>query len=77
MNKTAIKKHEIYGKLSEFTEQELNSIVDYIDYMRQKKKLSSGHIIKLQGVLKGHDIVFADLKKLKEDTWKHVEEEHE
>lgn len=77
MNKAALTKHEIYRKLSEVAEKDLSSIADYIDTIRQKKKLGGGHIIKLQGVLKGHDIDFADLKKFKQDTWKHVEEEHE
>jgi predicted CopG family antitoxin len=77
MNKTALKKHEIYRKLSEITEQDLSSISDYIDTIRQKKKLGAGSILRLQGVLKDKNIDLADLKAFKKETWKHVEEEHE
>jgi len=77
MNKAALKKHEIYNKLSEFSEKDLSSIVDYIDFMRQKKNLEGGRIIKLEGILKGYDLDISDLKKLREETWKHVEEENE
>jgi len=43
--------------------------------VRHKKRLEEKNIIKLEGILKGYDINFSDLKKLKEETWKHVEEE--
>ena len=75
MNKIGLKKHEIYNKLTQLTEQELGSIVDYIDFIRHKKQLAEKKIIKLEGILKGYDINFSDLKKFKKDTWKHVEEE--
>lgn len=75
MNKAALKKHEIYNKLMEFTEQELGSIADFVDFMRQKKKLEDKKIIKFEGILKGYDINFSDLKKFKKETWKHVDEE--
>ena len=39
MNKAGLKKHEIYNKLTEFTEQELGAIADFIDFMRHKKQL--------------------------------------
>ncbi len=68
MNKAALKKHEIYNKLIEFTEQELSAIVDYIDFMRHKKQLEDKKIIKLEGILKGYNIDFGDLKKFKEET---------
>jgi hypothetical protein len=75
MNKAALQKHEIYNKLTEFSEQELAAIVDYIDFMRHKKHLEEKKIIKLEGVLKGYDIDFTDLKKLKQERWSHVDEE--
>ena len=75
MNKAGLKKHEIYNKLTQLTEQELGSIVDYIDFIRHKKQLAEKKIIKLEGILKGYDINFSDLKKFKKETWKHVEEE--
>lgn len=75
MDKAALKKHEIYHKLIEFTEQELGAIVEFIDFMRHKKKLKDKENIKLEGILKGCDIDFSDLNKFKEETWKHVDEE--
>jgi hypothetical protein len=75
MDKSALKKHEIYHKLTEFSEQELGAIVEFIDFMRHKKKLGEKENIKLEGILKGYDIDFSDLKKFKEQTWKHVDEE--
>ena len=39
MNKAAITKHEIYNKLVGFSEQDLDAIASFIDFMRHKKKL--------------------------------------
>jgi hypothetical protein len=75
MDKAAIAKHEIYNKLIGFTEQDLNAIASFIDFMRHKKQLEDIKVIKLQGILKNHNIDFSDLKKLKQDTWEHVEQE--
>ena len=75
MNKEAITKHDIYQKLSGFSEQDLYAIVNFIDFMRQQKKLEEKKVIKLEGILKGYDIDISDLKKFKEETWKHVDEE--
>jgi len=75
MNKEAITKHDIYHKLSGFSEQDLNAIVNFIDFMRHQKKLEGKKVIKLEGILKDYDIDFSDLKKLKKETWKHVDEE--
>jgi hypothetical protein len=75
MNKEAITKHEIYNKLSGFSEQDLHAIADFIDFMRHKNKLEGKKIIKLQGVLKGHNIDLADLKKFKNQTWGYVDQE--
>lgn len=61
--------------MTQLTEQELGSIVDYIDFVRHKKMLEDKKVIKLEGILKGYDINFSDLKKFKKETWKHVEEE--
>lgn len=38
MNKAAITKHEIYNKLIDFSEQDLNEIDKYIDFLRFKNK---------------------------------------
>ena len=75
MNKAGLKKHEIYNKVTEFTEQELGAIADFIDFMRHKKQLEDKKIIKLEGILRGYDIDFSDLKKFREETWRHVDEE--
>lgn len=75
MNSIALHKHDIYTKLVDFDEYELKAIADYIESMRHKKKLEGGKILKLEGVLKGSDIDFSALKKFREETWKHVDEE--
>jgi len=75
MNKEALTKHEIYNKLFGFTEHDLDAIVNFIDFMRHKKKLEAKRVFKLEGILKGHDINFTHLKKFKQKTWKHVDQE--
>jgi len=75
MSKVAITKTEIYNKLNGFSEQDLDAITNFIDVMRHKKKLEAKKIIKLEGILKGYDIDFSDLKKFKQQTWKHVDQE--
>ena len=75
MKKSALQKHEIYNKLSELDEEELGSIAEYIDSLRQKKHVEEKKIIKLEGILKGYHIDLVDLKKLKKETWKHVDKE--
>jgi len=74
MSRAAITKNEIYNKLSGFSEQDLDAITNFIDAMRHKKKLEAKKI-KLEGILKGYDIDFSDLKKFKQQTWKHVDQE--
>ena len=76
MNKEAITKHDIYHKLSGFSEQDLYAIVNFIDFMRQKKNLEEKKVIKLEGILKGHNIDLSDLETFKKETWKHVDEEY-
>lgn len=75
MNKAAITKHDIYNKLLGFTEQDLSAIANFIDFMRHKKQLEDKKVLKLQGILKGYDIDFSDLKKYKKQEWEHVEQE--
>ena len=75
MNKAAITKHEIYNKLVGFSEQDLSAIANFIDFMRHEKKLEEKKVIKLEGILKGYEIDFVDLKKFKQQTWQHVEQE--
>jgi len=75
MNKAALKKHEIYNKLTQLTEGELESIADYVDFMRYKKQAGEKKIIKLEGILKDYDIDLSALKAFKKQTWQHVDEE--
>ncbi len=75
MNKTAILKHQIYNKLGGFSEHDLSHIANFIDFMRHKKQLEEKKVLKLQGILKGYDIDFSDLKKFKKQSWEHVEQE--
>jgi len=75
MNKVAITKHEIYNKLAGFTQKDLDAIASFVDFLRHKKQLGGKKLLKLEGILKDHDIDFADLKQFKDQTWQHVEQE--
>lgn len=75
MNKAALTKHEIYNKLAGFSEKDLASIANFVDFMRHQKKLKARKVLKLRGILKGHDIDFSDLKQFKKQTWQHLEQE--
>jgi hypothetical protein len=75
MNKAALTKHEIYNKLAGFSEKDLASIADFVDFMRHQKNLKTQKVLKLQGILKDHDIDLSDLKQFKKQTWQHVEQE--
>ncbi|MGA7874485.1 MAG: hypothetical protein WCA08_02400 [Desulfoferrobacter sp.] len=75
MNKKALTKHDIYSKLIGFSEQDLSVIAGFIDSMRQNKQLESKKLLKLEGILKGSDIDFSELKEFREQTWQHVEQE--
>jgi hypothetical protein len=75
MNKAALTKHEIYNKLAGFSEKDLASIANFVDFMRHQKKLKTKKVLKLRGILKGHDIDFSDLKQFKKQTWQHLEQE--
>lgn len=77
MNKAAITKHEIYNKLVGFTEQDLSDIVNFIDFIRHKKKLKDKKIVKLEGILKDQNIDLSILKDFKKSTWEHVDREFE
>jgi len=75
MNKEALTKHVIYQNLNGFSAPDLTDIANFINSMREKKNLKTNNIIKLQGILKGCYIDFSDLKKLKDNSWLHVEKE--
>jgi len=75
MNRTAITKHEIYNKLAGFSEQDLSDIVNFIDFMRHRRKLEAEKVVKLEGILKGHTIDFSGLKEFRQQTWQHVDQE--
>ena len=74
MNKAALHKHEIYKKLSGMEARDLGSIIDYIDYMRNKKNLKPAKIIKFKGILKGHKVEPKDIKRLREGSFRHIEQ---
>ena len=75
MNKAAITKHEIYNKLIGFSKQDLDAIVNFIDFMRHKKKLKAKKLIKLEGILKSYDIDISVSKEFKQQSRKHVDQE--
>ncbi len=75
MNKEAITKHDIYRKLVGLSEQDLQAIAGFIDSMRPHKRFENKKMLKLEGLLKGHEIDLSELKRFKEGTWRHVEEE--
>ena len=75
MNKQALTKHNIYNKLVGFSEQDLHAIASFIDFMRYQKRLEGKKLLKLEGILKGHDIELSELKQFKKQTWQHVEKE--
>jgi hypothetical protein len=75
MNKAALTKNEIYNKLAGFSEKDLASIANFVDFMRHQKKVKPKKVIKLQGIIKGHDIDLSDLKQFKNQTWQHVDQE--
>ncbi len=77
MNKKALTKHDIYRKLTGFSEQDLQAIAGFIDSMQQKKRPKGKKLLKLEGTLKGCDIDFSELKHFREQTWQHVEQESE
>ena len=74
MNKAAITKHEIYNKLIGFSEQDLDAIANFIDFMRHKKQLEAKKVIKLEGILKDKNIDLYALKEFKQQTWQHVDQ---
>ena len=75
MNRAAITKHEIYNNLIDFSEHDLETVASFVDFMRYKKQLGEKKLIKLEGILKGYDIDFSDLKKFRQKTWQHVDQE--
>lgn len=78
MNEAALIKHEIYGKLARLSGAELNSVADYIDFVRHKKQQPlRKKIIKLQGILSDYDFDLTDLDKFKQGSWQHLEGEFE
>ncbi|WP_155324734.1 hypothetical protein [Desulfosarcina ovata] len=44
---------------------DLASIADFVDFMRYQKKIKPQKVLKLQGILKGHDIDLSDLDRFK------------
>jgi len=46
MNKAAITKHDIYNKLAGFSEKDLASIENFVDFMRHQKNLKARKVLK-------------------------------
>ena len=74
MDKTTITKDDIYNKLTGFSKQDLSAIASFVDFLRHRKKLEEGKVIKLKGILKGYDFDFSSLKDFKRQTWQHLEQ---
>ncbi len=72
-----LKKREIYNKLAEFTDQELTTIITFIDFIRYQHtgRAETRKIMKLEGILKDYTIDVSDLKNLRKQIWEHVDEE--
>jgi len=66
----------LYNKSAGFSEKDLASIADFVDFMRQQKNLKSKELLKRQGVLRNDDIDLSDLKQFKDQSWKHVDQEY-
>lgn len=76
MNEAAMKQHEILNKLANLSGQELVSVADFIDFLSYKKNQPTRKkIIKLQGILTGHNLDSTDLANFRQGSWKHLEEE--
>ena len=75
MNKTVLAKHEIYNKLSGLSEQDLASIANFVNFMRQQKNIPGQKNRRLQGIIADHYIDLNDLKQFRNQSWKHVDQE--
>ena len=74
-NSAALHKHDIYVKLTGLNDRDLQTIAEYIDFMRHKNKLDDEKILRLQGIIKNQQINFSALKKFRQETWNHVDKE--
>lgn len=78
MNEAALIKHGIYSKLIRLSGAELHSVSDFIDFVHHKKQHPTKKInIQLQGILADYIFDLSDVKKLRNDSWKHLEREFE
>ncbi|RUM34340.1 MAG: hypothetical protein DSY58_08270 [Desulfobulbus sp.] len=78
MNEAALIKHGIYSKLIKLSGAELHSVSDFIDFVHHKKQQSAKRTnIQLQGILADYTFDLSDVKKLRNDSWKHLEREFE
>jgi hypothetical protein len=76
MNQAALKKHEIYQRLIEFPEHDLNELLVFLDFLQYRQHRQEKSALHLEGVLSDYSIDFSELQCFKHETWKHVEEEH-
>lgn len=79
MNEAALIKHGIYSKLIRLSGAELHSVSDFIDFVHHKKQQQPAKRIniQLQGILANYTFDLSDVKKLRKDSWKHLEREFE
>lgn len=78
MNEAALIKHGIYSKLIRLSGAELHSVSDFIDFVHHKRQQPAKKInIQLQGILADYTFDLSDVKKLRNDSWKHLEREFE
>ncbi len=78
MNEAALIKHQIYDKLARLSGEELNSVADFIDFVQYKKQqLPKKKNIKLQGILAKYNLDLSDMKKIRKESWKHLDGEFE
>lgn len=73
MNNLAIKKHEIYNSIEKLDEASLNSVADFVSYVKNKDKKFKNKTIQLRGILKDYPINLYHLNDLRKKSWDHLE----
>ncbi len=76
MNQAALTKHEMYHRLLEFPEHDLNELLVFLDFLQYRQHRQEKPVLHLEGVLQDSPIDFSVLQRFKHETWNHVEEEH-
>lgn len=66
-------KHDIYNKLAVFSEQDLVSIINFVEFMAQKKEPRNSRLINLQGVIKNYEITNDDINQMRKKVRDHLD----